>query len=237
MPWQRRGPCRGGPGRRPLASDGERKPRPSRHSRFVHASDSCSSRHGNRGSTAADGSREAPVRRVSPPRGRQRRRYGAAQGGKPIKEIVRCTGHSRGTVRVVAEWATRCRRAEQVNIEALTRLPSARTVARLMTMARDTLSRTQTVTVAAIEAAVPTLRSDSGDHRRLSHIDPPQARSGLGGLDKAAVRPRIVRSARNSVGAAGLGSNSPRKTRQRATQAAVSRSKFSISGVGWRARI
>jgi transposase len=132
------------------------------------------------------------------------------RAGKPIKEIVRCTGHSRGTVRrvlrgqraevfrtressfevhlpwldtrrvagarngaalwrglrdigfpgslrVVAEWTPRRRRAEQVNIEGLTRVPSARTVARLMTMARDTLYRTQTVTVAAIEAAVPTL--------------------------------------------------------------------------------
>ena len=63
----------------------------------------------------------------------------------------------RGSLRVVAEWATRRRRAEQVNIEALTRVPSARTVARMMTMARDNLSRTQTVTVAAIEEAVPTL--------------------------------------------------------------------------------
>jgi transposase len=130
--------------------------------------------------------------------------------GKPIEEIVRCTGHSRGTVRrvlrgqraevfrtrensleahlpwldarwaegarngaalwrelrdlgfrgslrVVAEWAIRRRRAEQVNIEGLTRVPSARTVARLMTMARDSLTRTQTVMVATIETAVPTL--------------------------------------------------------------------------------
>jgi hypothetical protein len=59
--------------------------------------------------------------------------------------------------RVVPEWATRHRRAQQVNIEGLTRVPSARTVARLTTMARDTLSHTQTATVAAIEAAVPTL--------------------------------------------------------------------------------
>ena len=132
------------------------------------------------------------------------------KAGKAIKEIVRCTGHSRGTVRrilrgqradvfrtressldahlpwldarwaagvrngaalwrelrdlgfhgslrVVAEWATRRRRSEQVNVEGLSRVPSARTVARLMTMARDSLSKTQTVTVAAIEAAVPTL--------------------------------------------------------------------------------
>ncbi|MHB0712463.1 ISL3 family transposase, partial [Roseomonas mucosa] len=120
------------------------------------------------------------------------------KAGKAIKEIVRCTGHSRGTVRrilrgqradvfrtressldahlpwldarwaagvrngaalwrelrdlgfhgslrVVAEWATRRRRSEQVNVEGLSRVPSARTVARLMTMARDSLSKTQTV--------------------------------------------------------------------------------------------
>ncbi len=132
------------------------------------------------------------------------------KAGQSIKEIVRCTSHSRGTVRrvlrgqrsdvfrtresslkahlpwldarwdggarngaalwrerrelgfrgslrVVAEWATRRRRAEQVNVEGLTRTPSARTIARLMTTARDGLSRTQTVTVAAIEAAVPRL--------------------------------------------------------------------------------
>jgi transposase len=132
------------------------------------------------------------------------------KAGKSIKEIVRCTSHSRGTVRrilrglraeafrtressleahlpwldtrwtagvrngaalwrdlrdlgfrgslrVVTEWATRRRRAEQVNIEGLTRVPSARTVARLMTTTPDGLSRTQTVTVAAIGAAVPTL--------------------------------------------------------------------------------
>ncbi len=63
----------------------------------------------------------------------------------------------RGSLRVVAEWATRRRRAEQVNVEGLSRVPSARTVARLMTTARDSLSKTQTVTVATIEAAIPTL--------------------------------------------------------------------------------
>ena len=132
------------------------------------------------------------------------------KAGKSIKEIVRCTGHSRGMVRrvlrgeraevfrtrensleahlpwldarwdagarngaglwrelrelgfrgslrVVTEWATRRRRAEQVNVEGPVRTPSARTIARLMTTARDGLSRTQTVTVAAIELAVPAL--------------------------------------------------------------------------------
>ena len=55
----------------------------------------------------------------------------------------------RGCYRVVAEWATRRRRADAANLETLKRTPSARTVARLMTTARDDLSRAQTVLVAA----------------------------------------------------------------------------------------
>ena len=79
-----------------------------------------------------------------------------ARNGAALWRELRDLGF-RGSLRVVAEWATRRRRAEQVNIEGLSRVPSARTVARLMTTARDALSRTQTVMVAAIEAAVPTL--------------------------------------------------------------------------------
>ena len=63
----------------------------------------------------------------------------------------------RGSLRVVGEWATRRRRAEKANAENLQRIPSARTIARLMTIGRDTLSKAETVTVAAIEAGVPTL--------------------------------------------------------------------------------
>ena len=58
---------------------------------------------------------------------------------------------------MVGEWVTRRRRADEANLERLKRTPSARTVARLMTGARDDLSRAQTVTVAAIEAAAPAL--------------------------------------------------------------------------------
>ena len=39
----------------------------------------------------------------------------------------------------------------------LHRIPSARTIARLMTTGRETLSRAETVTVAAVEAGVPSL--------------------------------------------------------------------------------
>jgi transposase len=63
----------------------------------------------------------------------------------------------RGSLRVVSEWATRRRRAEKADAENLQRIPSARTIARLMTIGRDTLSKAETVTIAAIEAGVPAL--------------------------------------------------------------------------------
>jgi transposase len=63
----------------------------------------------------------------------------------------------RGSLRVVGEWATRRRRAERADAENLQRIPSARTIARHMTIGRDSLSKAETVTVAAVEAGVPTL--------------------------------------------------------------------------------
>ena len=63
----------------------------------------------------------------------------------------------RNTLRVVGEWTTRRRRAEKTDVETLRRIPSARTIARLMTVGRDTLSKAETVTVAAVEAGVPPL--------------------------------------------------------------------------------
>src|SRR6185312_2335616 len=63
----------------------------------------------------------------------------------------------RGSLRVVGEWASRRRRAEKADAQSLQRIPSARTIARLMTIGRDLLTKAETVTVAAIEAGVPTL--------------------------------------------------------------------------------
>jgi transposase len=63
----------------------------------------------------------------------------------------------RGCLRVVTEWATRRRKAEKVDGAALSRAPSARTIARLMTIGRDDLSKSEAVTVAAIEGGVPLL--------------------------------------------------------------------------------
>jgi transposase len=63
----------------------------------------------------------------------------------------------RGCLRVVSEWAGRRRRAEKADAEALARAPSARTIARLMTIGRDHLSKSEAVTIAAIERGAPSL--------------------------------------------------------------------------------
>ena len=63
----------------------------------------------------------------------------------------------RGSLRVVTEWSTRRRRSEKADAQNLQRIPSARTIARLMTIGRHALSKAETVTIAAIENGVPSL--------------------------------------------------------------------------------
>ena len=63
----------------------------------------------------------------------------------------------KGSPRVVSEWATRRRRADKASDQQLQRIPAARTIAKLMTTKRDHLTRSETVTVAAIEKGVPIL--------------------------------------------------------------------------------
>ncbi len=60
----------------------------------------------------------------------------------------------RGCLRVVSEWSARRRRSERMDASAISRAPSARTIARLLTIGRDQLSKAETVTVAAIESGV-----------------------------------------------------------------------------------
>jgi transposase len=57
---------------------------------------------------------------------------------------------------VVTEWATRHRKADRTD-SGLARTPAARTIARLLTIGRNRLSRSETVTVAAVESGVPLL--------------------------------------------------------------------------------
>jgi transposase len=81
-----------------------------------------------------------------------------AAGHRNGAELWRCLQRQgfRGCARVVSEWASRRRRAEKAD-GALSRTPSSRTIARLMTISRDALSKAESVTVAAIESGVPLL--------------------------------------------------------------------------------
>jgi transposase len=69
----------------------------------------------------------------------------------------------RGSLRVVSEWTTRRRYAEQAVDHRLQKVPSARSIARLMTIVRDQLSKAESITIAAIEAGAPAL----GEARKL----------------------------------------------------------------------
>jgi transposase len=62
----------------------------------------------------------------------------------------------RGSLRVVGEWAGRRRRADKTE-STLGHAPAARTIARLLTMDRDYLTKAETMTVAAIESGVTLL--------------------------------------------------------------------------------
>jgi transposase len=66
-------------------------------------------------------------------------------------------GGFRGSLRVVAEWATRRRRAERDGHETLRKVPPARVLSRLMLSERDQLTREDAITVATIERGVPML--------------------------------------------------------------------------------
>jgi transposase len=58
---------------------------------------------------------------------------------------------------VFTGWATRRRRSQKVSYQQLQRVPSARMIARLMTVKRDRMSKTEAVTLAALQAGVPSL--------------------------------------------------------------------------------
>ena len=63
----------------------------------------------------------------------------------------------RGSLRVVTEWATRRRRAETAPDHGPRKCPSARAIARMMTLRRDHLTRDEAIAVARIEDGVPRL--------------------------------------------------------------------------------
>ncbi len=63
----------------------------------------------------------------------------------------------RGSLRVASEWAGRRRRAGKTADQQLQKVPSARTTARMMTVAHDQLSKADSFTVAAIVTGAPAL--------------------------------------------------------------------------------
>ena len=63
----------------------------------------------------------------------------------------------RGCLRIVSEWSARRKKADKADPAALARAPSARTVARLLTVGRERFSKAETITVAAIESGVAVL--------------------------------------------------------------------------------
>ena len=81
---------------------------------------------------------------------RREERHGAmAQAeGRPGLPLIPA-GHRRmGTCR---------RRSEKASVETLTRVPSAYTIARLMTIGRDNLTKAETIIVAAVEEGIPAI--------------------------------------------------------------------------------
>lgn len=91
---------------------------------------------------------------------------GGCRKGAELWRRLRAKGFQ-GAPRVVGEWATRRRRAERSSLTPRTP-PSARTIARLMTLKRDHMTKSETVVIAAIETGVPTL-ADARPHIEAFH--------------------------------------------------------------------
>ncbi len=75
------------------------------------------------------------------------------RNGAELWRQLRARGFT-GSLRVVGEWATRQRRSEQVPDGAPGQVPSARRLARLLTIARDGLTKADAVVVATVETEV-----------------------------------------------------------------------------------
>jgi transposase len=78
------------------------------------------------------------------------------RNGAALWRALRLRGF-RGCLRVVSEWSARRKKVDKADPTALGRVPSARSVARLLTIGRERLSKAETITVAAIESGVAVL--------------------------------------------------------------------------------
>ena len=78
------------------------------------------------------------------------------RNGAALWRALRLRGF-RGCLRIVSEWSARRKQAEKGDTTALSRAPPARTVARLLTVGPERLSKAETITVMAIESGVAVL--------------------------------------------------------------------------------
>ncbi len=78
------------------------------------------------------------------------------RNGAELWRRLRALGFA-GSTRVVSEWATRRPRSERMTTAQVRKPPSARTIARMMTLKRDHLTKAETLIVAAIEQGAPAL--------------------------------------------------------------------------------
>jgi transposase len=83
---------------------------------------------------------------------------GCRSGAELWRRLQKTAGFC-GSLRVVAEWATRRRRAESAGPERLRKPPPARVLSRLLSSERDHLTKGDAITVARVERAVPVLVS------------------------------------------------------------------------------
>jgi transposase len=81
---------------------------------------------------------------------------GGCRNGAELWRRLQARGF-RGSLRSVGEWTTRRRRSEAVSKQQLQRVPSARTIAHLMTIKRDCMTKADAAVIATIESGVPSL--------------------------------------------------------------------------------
>ena len=117
------------------------------------------------------------------------------RNGAELFRQLRSIGYA-GSARVVAEWATRRRRTEAAPIKAPIAPPSARSIARIMTIARDQISNADAVTVTVIEQAVPQLVAGRDLLDRFQHMIRSKAGSALEGWIKDAANSLMASFAR-----------------------------------------
>ncbi len=92
---------------------------------------------------------------------------GGCRSGAELWRRLRARGYA-GSLRVVAEWATR-RRMDEAK-ELLRRCPSSRMIAKLMMLAPERLSRADLMLVTLIEAKLPNLRQVRDLVERFHHM-------------------------------------------------------------------